>query len=330
MFDQQMLIYAAMGLGALSVGAIIFMVLDPYLSGANKIEKRKNMVAGGAKAKIASREGMIEQNRRKQVAEAIKEMEAKSRKKKKVSLRLLLQRAGLENMQPKTYYMISAGCGLVLFLLLAVFGMPIYIWPIGAFVGAIGLPRYGLIVLTKKRQKLFVTEFVTAIDIIIRGVKAGLPFNDCMQIITTEVGEPVRSEFLNVVEQQRVGIPIEQAMQKLYDRVPIQEVNFFAIVVTIQLQVGGNISEALSNLVNVLRDRHKLKAKVQAVSMEAKSSAAIIGALPLIVMGGVQATNPSYMELLWHHPTGHMILAGSALTMLCGVLVMRSMINFKI
>lgn len=330
MFDDTTLLYATIGLGGLGVFTIIYMLLDPILSGANKVEKRKQLVAGGMKAKLESREGMVEQRRRKQVSDALKEMEAKNKKKKKVSMRLRLQRAGLETMKPRTFYLMSLGSAVLFTMVLFVIQVPIYIVALAPLVGGVGLPRYVLSFLTKRRQKQFLHEFVNAIDIIVRGVKAGLPFNDCMQIITTEVGEPVRSEFVNLVEQQRVGVPIETVMQKLFDRVPLQEVNFFSIVVTIQLQVGGNISEALSNLATVLRDRHKLKQKVQAVSMEAKSSAAIIGALPLVVMGGVWVSSPDYISLLFTHPTGHMILGGSALVMLTGVLVMRWMINFKI
>ncbi len=330
MFSDEILFYAIIGFGALAVATVIYLILDPILSGANKVEKRKQVVAGGAAAKLEKREGMVEQTRRKQVQDAIKEMEEKNKKKKKISIRLRLQRAGLENVKVKTFYMCSLLGAVLITLLLFVFQVPIYFLALGPLVGGFGLPRYVLHYMTKKRQKVFLREFVNAIDIIVRGVKAGLPFNDCLQIITTEVGEPVRGEFLHLVEQQRVGVPVEQVLQKLYDRVPLQEVNFFAIVVSIQLQVGGNISEALTNLTTVLRDRHKLRAKVQAVSMEAKSSAAIIGALPLLVMGGVSVGNPEYMEILWTHPTGHMILGISALTMLTGVMVMRWMINFKI
>jgi len=331
MFENDILIYAAMGMGALSVGVIIYLILDPYLSGANKAEKRqKELVGGGGAKKLESREGHSEARRRQQVSETMKEIEEKSRKREKVTMRLRLQRAGLEGVTSKSFYIYSAIAGAVLSLVLVVVGAPIYIAPLGLLVGGVGLPRYVLSYLTTRRQKAFMAEFVNAIDIIVRGVKAGLPFNDCMQIITTEIGEPVRSEFLNVVEQQRIGVPVEQAMQKLFERVPLQEVNFFCIVVTIQLSVGGNISEALMNLANVLRDRHKLRAKVQAVSMEAKASAGIIGALPLVVMGAVTFTSPDYMSLLFTHPTGHMILIGSGLVMLTGVLVMRWMINFKI
>lgn len=330
MFDNEMIMFAAMGMGAISVGVIMYLLLDSILSGSQKVEKRKKALAGGNAHKKELRDGNVEARRRQQVSETMKEIEEKSKKREKVTMRLRLQRAGLETLSIKSFYMFSAIVGVILALVLVIVGAPIYLAPLGLFVGAVGLPRYVLNYLTKRRQAAFMSEFVTAIDIIVRGVKAGLPFNDCMQIITTEVGEPVRSEFLNVVEQQRIGVPVEQAMQKLFERVPLQEVNFFCIVVTIQLSVGGNISEALSNLANVLRDRHKLKAKVQAVSTEAKASAAIIGALPLVVMGAVSFTNPDYMSLLYTHPTGHMILIGSALVMITGVFVMRWMINFKI
>jgi len=329
-FSDDMIVYAVFGFGVLAAGTIIFVILDAILSSTDKAEKRKNLVAGGAQAKLESREGMAEQRRRKQVQDAIDELEEKKKKKAKVSMRLRLQRAGLETMTLRTFYILSLISALVFTFLLFLFQVPIYVLLIGPLVGGVGLPRYILTVLTKKRQKTFIREFVNAIDIIVRGVKAGLPFNDCLQIITTEVGEPVRSEFINLVEQQRVGVPVEQALQRLYERVPLQEVNFFSIVVAIQLTVGGNIAEALTNLSSVLRDRHKLRAKVQAVSMEAKSSAVIIGSLPLVVMGGVSFTSPKYMETLFTHPTGHMIIGVSALWMLAGVLVMRWMINFKI
>ena len=138
----------------------------------------------------------------------------------------------------------------------------------------------------------------------------------------------MRSEFADLVEQQRVGIPLSQAFDRMYERMPIQEVNFFSIVIAIQQQAGGNLAEALGNLSTVLRDRKKLAAKVKAFSAEAKASASIIGALPLLVMGVVWITTPDYINLLFTEPMGHMMLAGSAIWMTSGVLVMRKMINF--
>jgi tight adherence protein B len=130
------------------------------------------------------------------------------------------------------------------------------------------------------------------------------------------------------LETQAIGVPLGEACAKLYERTPLPEANFFGIVVAIQQKAGGNLSEALGNLSKVLRDRKKMRAKIQAMSQEAKASAAIIGALPIAVMILVYLTTPQYISLLFTHPTGHIMLAGSAVWMTTGVLVMKKMINF--
>jgi len=150
-----------------------------------------------------------------------------------------------------------------------------------------------------------------------------------MQVIASESPEPVRSEFIDLVEQQRVGVPLPRAFERMYDRMPLQEVNFFAIVVAIQSQTGGNLAEALSNLSGVLRDRYRLQAKVKSFSAEAKASAMIIGALPPLVMGVVFLTSPDYISLMWTNQLGRIMLACGAAWMLLGILVMRKMINFE-
>ena len=143
-----------------------------------------------------------------------------------------------------------------------------------------------------------------------RGIKAGLPLLDSLRIIAADAPEPVQSEFRAILETQTIGIPIGEACGKLYERIPVPEANFFGIVIAIQQKAGGNLSEALGNLSRVLRDRKKMKAKIQAMSMEAKASASIIACLPLAVMVLVYLTSPQYIELLWTHPTGRMMLAG--------------------
>jgi tight adherence protein B len=135
---------------------------------------------------------------------------------------------------------------------------------------------------------------------------------------------------MEVVEGQRVGITIDQGIERMVDRVPLPEVNFLAIVMTIQSKTGGNLSEALSNLSRVLRDRKKMKAKIRSVSQEAKSSAAIIGSLPFFIMGALTVLNPAYLQPLFDTQVGHMLIIGSATWMTMGVLVMRKMINFEI
>src|SRR5437763_1418695 len=182
--------------------------------------------------------------------------------------------------------------------------------------------------LKKRRETKFLQAFADSVDVIVRGIRAGLPLLECLKIVANEASEPVKSEFRAIIETQTIGMPIGDACAKLYERVPLAECNFFGIVIGIQQKSGGNLSEALSNLSRVLRDRKKMKAKIQAMSMEAKASAMIIGALPITVMMLVYITSPDYIQLLWTHPMGRLMLAGSAAWMFMGVLVMRKMINF--
>ncbi|MEA2946906.1 MAG: tight adherence protein, partial [Alphaproteobacteria bacterium] len=140
--------------------------------------------------------------------------------------------------------------------------------------------------------------------------------------------EPLKSEFRTILETQAIGMPIGEACGKLYDRIQVPEANFFGIVIGIQQKAGGNLSEALGNLSKVLRERKKMKAKIQAMSMEAKASASIIACLPFAVMIIVYITSPDYIELLWTEPRGRVMLAATATWMTIGILVMKKMINF--
>jgi tight adherence protein B len=165
-------------------------------------------------------------------------------------------------------------------------------------------------------------------DVIVRGVKAGLPLNDCIKIIANEAAEPVKGEFRTIMETQAMGVPLPEAVAKLPERVPVPETSFFAIVIAIQARAGGNLSEALGNLSRVLRDRKRMKGKISAMSQEAKASAAIIGALPVIVMVLVYITSPNYIMLLFITQMGNVILGAAAIWMTLGMLVMKKMINF--
>ena len=138
----------------------------------------------------------------------------------------------------------------------------------------------------------------------------------------------MKSEFRTIVETQAIGMPLGEACMKLYEDMPVPEANFFGIVVAIQQKSGGNLAEALGNLSRVLRDRKKMKAKIQAMSQEAKASASIIGVLPIAVMTLVYLTSPQYISLLWTEPFGRLMLAASAVWMFMGVMVMKKMINF--
>jgi tight adherence protein B len=267
--------------------------------------------------------------RRQSTAEALKEManSEKQSRRRRFSVKGQLAQAGLTT-TPATFWMLSAGAGAVL----AIAGFFIQ-GPLGAamglFIGLFGLPRWFLGVLVAGRQKKFANQLADAIDIIVRGVKSGLPLGQCLRIIAAESPEPLRTEFQSLVDSQTMGVPLDQSMQRMYDRMPLPEVNFFSIVLIIQQKTGGNLSESLGNLSSVLRSRKLMHEKVKALSSEAKASAMIIGSLPIIVMCMVYFTRPSYIMILFTDPTGNLILLGAATMMSMGIFVMNKMVNFK-
>jgi tight adherence protein B len=228
-----------------------------------------------------------------------------------------------------TYGLVSLGAGILSFLAgLSLLGGQIM--PAAAFgvAGGLLLPHLYVGFRRKRRLNRFTAEFPNAVDVIVRGVKSGLPLVDCLKINAAEAQEPVRSEFKAIVQDQTLGLPLDEAVQRLPERVPLAEANFFAIVIAIQSRTGGSLSEALGNLSKVLRERRKMKAKIKSMSSEAKASAAIIGSLPAIVAGLVYITSPDYISLLFTETVGNVVLVGSGLWMLMGCLVMRKMINF--
>ena len=194
--------------------------------------------------------------------------------------------------------------------------------------GGVLLPHMFVNFRRKRRLRKFGEEFPNAVDVIVRGVKAGLPLVDCLKVIASEAQEPVRTEFQEIVEDQTLGMPLPEAVERLPQRIPLSETNFFAIVIAIQARSGGSLSEALANLSKVLRDRKKMAGKIRAMSAEAKSSAGIIGSLPVVVAVLVYFTSPDYIMLLFETTTGKIVLAGCALWMFTGIMVMRKMINF--
>jgi tight adherence protein B len=199
-----------------------------------------------------------------------------------------------------------------------------------SIVAGLGLPRWIVGFLVGRRQKKFLEEFPNSLDVMVRSIRSGLPLNDAIRMIASDGQEPVKTEFRRIVESQQLGLSVSDSVARMHHTMPLPEVNFFAIVIAIQGQAGGNLSEALGNLSRVLRDRKKMKAKVNALSMEAKASAAIIGALPFIVAFLVYLTSPGYITILFTDSRGHLILGVSAVWMSIGLLVMRNMINFEI
>ncbi|MBR2120314.1 MAG: type II secretion system F family protein [Pseudomonadota bacterium] len=311
-------------LSAVTVGGLAWVFVYPLLSGEKQAEKR---VQSFARTEPALRIDDRSRTRRVQVEDSIKELEQRLAESKKISIETRIAQAGMS--WTKQQFMIGSGIlGAIALIGSYIAGAP-PLASLGFALGAgFGLPRWVLGFLKKRRETRFLEALPDAVDVIVRGIKAGLPLFDSIKVVAADAPEPLRSEFNAIIETQTIGMPLGDACQRLYDRMPLPEANFFGIVIAIQTKSGGNLSEALGNLSKVLRDRKKMKAKIQAMSMEAKASAGIIGALPPLVMIMVYIMTPEYISLLWTHPTGRLMLAGCVLWMATGIMVMKKMINF--
>jgi tight adherence protein B len=309
---------------ATTIGGLAWVFIYPILSGERQAEKRRELVTQSEPVKRQARGN--QKSRREQVEDTLKDLERKQ-KNEKLTLQQRIQQAGL-SWSKRQYILISAGMGIVAFAMILFTGLGLLAALGFGFAAGFGVPYWLLGYLKKRREKRFLNVFPDSVDVIVRGIKAGLPLLDSLRMIANEGQEPVKSEFKAIMETQAIGMPLGEACQKLYENMPLPEANFFGIVISIQTKAGGNLSEALGNLSKVLRDRKKMKAKIQAMSMEAKASAGIIGSLPPAVMGIVYITSPNYIELLWTHPTGQLMMLGSACWMFMGCMVMRKMINF--
>lgn len=318
-------------LSTIAAGVAVFAIVSIFTGGDEDVEARLANVTE-SRAKKSARVTQAEQTstRRRAVADTLKDLEDRQKSQSKVSLRVRLERSGLP-LSVQGFWIASAVCGALVGVIVYL-GMPpmhpsAYVAVV--FIGVFGVPRWLLAKITARRQAKFLEEFANAIDVIVRGVKSGLPLNECLGIIARESPSPVREEFRELVEQQRVGITLSDAFDRMINRLPLPEVKFFAIVIGIQQQAGGNLSEALGNLSAVLRDRKAMAAKVAALSAEAKASAAVLGSLPFMVTILVYLGSPRYIELLWTTKTGGFLIMCGLAWMTIGILVMKKMINFK-
>jgi tight adherence protein B len=312
-------------LAATALGGVAWVFIYPLLSGERKAENRRASVA---KPEPAARQADKNQRtRREQVEGSLKDLEARGQKERRLPLSSRLTQAGLD-WTPQKFMILSGILGAAAFMAAMLGGGGL----LGAaglgFAAGFGLPRWGLGFLKTRREKKFLKALPDAVDVIVRGIKAGLPLFESIKVVAADSPEPLRGEFLAIIETQAIGMPLGDACARLFERMPVPEANFFGIVIAIQQKSGGNLSEALGNLSKVLRDRKKMAEKIQAMSMEAKASAGIIGSLPPIVMLLVYLSTPDYISLLWTHPTGQLLLLGCAIWMSIGIFVMKRMINF--
>lgn len=312
-------------MSAVTLGGLAWVFLYPLLSGEHQAEKRR---ASFSRSEAVTRG--VERNqrsRREQVEDTLKDVDNRAKQAKKIPLNIRLAQAGV-SWSKRQFIIGSAVLGILTFFVFYIVGDNLIAAVAFSLSAGFGLPRWVLSYLKRRREAKFLEALPDAVDVIVRGVKSGLPLFDSLKVVVNDSPEPLRSEFRAIIETQSIGIPLGEACMRLYERMPLPEANFFGIVIGIQTKSGGNLSEALGNLSKVLRDRKKMKAKIQAMSMEAKASAGIIGALPPFVMIAVYIMSPDYISLLWTHPTGRFMLACCAIWMTAGILVMKKMINF--
>jgi len=244
-------------------------------------------------------------------------------------LRKRLEQTG-KNFTLGRYAMISLGILTVLFALLTVQGMPFLLaFLLSLFVG-IGLPHMAVGYLIKKRIGAFNSNFPDAIELMVRGLRSGLPITETLGIVSGEVAGPVGVEFRSVADKMKIGRTMDAALQETADRLGTPEFQFFVITLAIQRETGGNLAETLSNLADVLRKRAQMKLKIKAMSSESKASAYIVGALPFIVFTMVWMLNPKYMMGFFQDPRLIVAGIGGLIWMSIGAFIMAKMVSFEI
>jgi len=316
-------------LAAITIGAAGFALM-PSMLGEGRAAKRRKAFQGDIQAhRRETHAARNREDRRKSVQQVLKAQSEEQKKKRRVALVDQIFQAGM-TIKPQAFIRNSVIVGVVVVIVLFFVQVPLHFAAVFGVASGYLLPRFYLSHRRKRYQDKFLDELPNAVEAIVRGVKTGLPLNDTIRLVAKEVKEPVRSEFQRVLDQQAFGLSMTDAVQVLLQRVPLPEVNFLVVVISVQQQSGGNLSEALGNLARVLRNRKKMKLKVKAMSSEAKASAGIIGSLPFAVAGLVSLVSPAYLQPLITTPVGNIWL-GVALVMLSlGVFVMNRMIQFEI
>lgn len=313
---------------ALGACTLLYFLVSPYLSGELKSEKRLQSQLLSVDEKRLNLAKNAQANRKTKIDEVIKELD-KSENIKNPPLATRLEQAGLK-WDKKKFYIFSAACAGIAFVVMLLLGRTFLFALASTVFWGFGFPRMFLNFKKRKRIKAFTEELPSAIDVIVRAVKAGLPINDAMRIVATEAKEPVKGEFVYLIELQQMGMSLAEAVTKFPQRMPTPEANFFSIAIIIQQKAGGSISEILNNLSVVLRERKKLINKVKSLSQEAKSSAAIIGSIPFLLSGFLVMFSPQHMVPLFKTSAGNLMLMACAAIMCLGIFIMHKMINIEV
>lgn len=329
--DLSILVFVIAGTIFLVMTALTFVLVMPQVKARSNLKHRIAVASGQAGKGRAARSGRNDGGGRKRdIQSRLREMEeAKTKKSFAVKMRETLRQAGLRS-SLRNYFLLCGALSVVSATIYVLMGYPtVGVVPVAITIG-FGLPRYVLASMSKRRVTKFTKEFANAVDVIVRGIKSGLPVGECLNIVATESPEPVGGVFREIVESQKLGLTLEAALERAQEQIHTAELQFFAIVLAIQSQTGGNLADTLQNLSGILRDRKKMADKVKALSSEAKSSAGIIGSLPFLMTGLLYLVSPDYITPLFTDNLGQMLILGGLAWMSIGVFIMKQMINFEV
>lgn len=315
-------------LGIITIFLAIGLVAYLLVSNKRQQQARVLAVIGGQSGKFIDTEAEKRDKRRAELAKKLAQKEGKS--KQKNSIRDQLNRAGLYETPISKFWFYSVISGVFFTCGVQLMGQAVIVVILAGIIGFFGFPKLVLKIKTGKRQAKFLEDFADALDSMVRLLKAGMPVGEAVSMVAREYTGPVGEEMMKIYDEQKIGISLADACIKAAQRMPLTEMQMFATGISIQQQTGSSLSEILLNLSKVIRARFRLKRKVQALAAEAKASAMIIGALPILVGIGLYLIAPDYMFPLFHTLKGKYYLAGAGSWMLTGIFIMRQMINFKV
>jgi tight adherence protein B len=328
MTDPDSIITLAALLSGLSAAALICAVFFPLLLPASRPNRNRRLAQllgpGGGEDRSQTSRGA-----RRAQAIALRLVAEEQRMKQTSGLRHKLNLAGLD-WSVRRYVLYASAFGTVLFTAATACGLSAGSALSASILLAVLLPSRLLDRLAQRRQDRFLAGFAGAVDMIVRSARSGLSLPDCLGMVASDATPAVRGEFAPVVAQLRAGLPLASAMERLGARLPIPELRFFVIVLAIQSQTGGNFTDALANLVGVLRERERLAAKVRTASAEVKASAITIGALPFVVVAATAVLAPDYIAVLWQEEAGRRLAGFCAVWLLLGVGVLRRMARIEV
>lgn len=324
--NLNILILGGLILGAIIIGAIYMLLQSiggPRRESQLRISKFKDKFSGNVLADSKQRavKGMEKSSGFEKLAESLIP--------KPQQLQERLYQAGKDIALSK-YAIFSGALVVVAIAVIFSFSGNIAMAISGGIAVGLGLPHMVISSMITSRQQLFIKQFPEALDLIVRGLQAGLPVNEAIINVGVEIPSPVGPEFRRVSDDVRLGKTLEDALWDANTRIDLPDYKFFVISLSVQRETGGNLGETLHNLAVILRQRQAMKLKVKAMSSEAKASAYILGALPFVMLGIIMIMNYDYGIILFTHEVAQKVAIGGLFWMSIGIFSMAKMINFDI